>query len=899
MAKIFTIRNSYGLTLPFALILTFIFSALVSVSYLFVSVNLYQMQSNLQSVQAISIAEGTNETIKARLNTKSKIQPSQEQEQRLKSPDEEEEEDEEDESLTEEEFDENSEDFDEYYADEVLKISRYITFREPKTDEQSQGLQSRPEASPTSEEQSQNEQPAAQNPLASVEMIGSIDIPPGTILSKGTMIVVYKDETVDLVLKEITDTGKLTKPKLPVPIIKSLSPNYCEPGSRTSFVVSGDNLGFDQKVKFNNKEITVEDIVSGPTAKILVGEEVMPGITYFYWNGMRTEFYIVPVFDGSPRPEISEIKTNDGNQLISAKAGQRHINILITGRNLFLKKAQPVIIPDVTGIIPKVLSQSENGSQIAASVDLDYKVEPGVHSLSIATEGGVSNSWVFNVLPPDDKPDLSGNIAKVSSSLTLLEVRVLENLLPIIGEEENNNQQEVNPAPEEEEISEKAKLSAFANTDLETVWLLETTAKVGNTVKTISEVINRELPNIHAGLITNGSVRLEGGSYQILGTTNSMTTLTEPTYISNTILMVEGPPEEPEEPLEIYQQSAPQTTPPIKSPSELGFTPGGFAAVFKEGTMVTNLDYSIISKVGRDTIELIPPGLMDFHYKDDQVYQFIPPIISGERLNDDDLEKHVIPKELALNIPGFANEQTIFRSNIEQFAELADLYTNDPSIPKDEYDIPVGYMGLTYIDGTPVYNKDNALAGKGILIIDTRSDNQGRPIGIVEISGDSKSQSNFSGIIYIKGDLRIDGNVTINGTVVVDNENRGSVLFSSSSLGKITYDEKSIRQGLLSTPFTTKAGSIMLSNKPINLEGYVQSGTQSSSGSIPLETSSSGNVPQEGAPESQESPAIQKQPEEAIIEHSAEPQKKEITPQIFEPKQKGGKTPEQELIDLF
>ena len=132
-------RNSKGMTLPFALILTFIFSALVSVAYLFVSINLSQMQSSLYSAQAVALAEGFNEKIKARLNTKTKIKISPEQEERLKSPDEagfeDEEGQEDDDVLSEEEFSEETEEFDEDYADEVLKISRYITFREPKQEE--------------------------------------------------------------------------------------------------------------------------------------------------------------------------------------------------------------------------------------------------------------------------------------------------------------------------------------------------------------------------------------------------------------------------------------------------------------------------------------------------------------------------------------------------------------------------------------------------------------------------------------------------------------------------------------------------------------------------------------------------------------------------------------------
>ena len=892
-------RSSQGLTLPFALILTFIFSALVGVSYLFVSVNLHQMQSSLQGLQAESVAEGFNEKIKARLNTKSKIQLSPQQEEKLKSSTEGEEDaagDDDEDLAGEEEFDENAEDFDEYYADEVLKISRYITFKEPKQEE-SQDTQTQ-----SSSGSNENTAPPP-NPLENVEMIGSIDIPTGTVLAKGVMIVVYKEESVSFMLKEIVEDGSQIKPKLPIPIIRSLTPNYAESNSRTGIVLSGDNLGYDQKARFSNKEITIEDIKAGPTVQALIGEGVMSGITYLYWNNVRTEFYITPIYDGSPRPEISDIKTSDGDQLISVNAGQKHLSITISGTNLSSKKDLPVVIPDVVGIIPKLQNNLAGMKEISITLDISAKVEPGVHSLAVATGGGLSNSWIFSVLPSEKQEDLSGNIARISSSLTLLDVKVLENLLPVIGEEDNNNvnnqgnnsskqnkKSQGNPQDDtnnDEEISEAAKLTPFANVDLETVWLLETTAKIGKTVKTVSEVVNRQLPNIHAGLITNGSVKLEGGGYQIVGNTNSMTILTEPTYISNTVLMVEGPPEETEESIQTQPQEPVQ-----KSPAELGFTPGSLITVYMDSDRISELDYAVISKIGRDTIELISPGLKDFHYEMDQVYQFTPPVITGEKIDEQEAEKHIVPKEFAISIPNYANPQTIFRSDIEQFAELADLYTNDSNVPKDEYDIPLGYMGLSYIDGTPVYDKSNPLIGKGVLIIDTRSDNQGRPTGQVEFSGDSKGQSTFSGVVYIKGNLRIDGNVTINGALVVDNDQRGgSVEIADNALGKIIYDERAIKQSILSTPFTTRAGSIIISNKPINLQGYVQSGStpqqvSTSSGALP------GEVPQPPQPETPQ--ASTKQPEEALVEEEKVPGVQTIQIQPH-----GGKSAEEELIDLF
>lgn len=872
------LRNSTGLTLPFALILTFIFSALVSVSYLFVSVNLRQMQSSLHELQAISIAEGINERIKARLNTKSNIQISPKQEEKLKIG----EEDFEDEELAEEEedfedeFDEETEDFDEYYADEVLKISRYITFREP------------PEQPESSEEGESTDLPLVDinlRPEANVHMIGDIDIPRGTILNKGTKIVVLKDEKIDLKLKDIVPQEPLAfKDKLPIPKIKSLSPNYSEANKRGSFTVIGENLSYDQNARFTNKDISIENIKAGPTVEFLINNNIIPGLTRFYWENAHAEFYIIPAYDGSKGPIINEV-TYDEKDFLDVRAGQRNITIMIRGLDLYLKKSQPVVISDVSGIVPKVKEFLPD--EITVRLDIEKYVEPGSHSILIATEGGLSNSWIFNVLPPEEKQDLSLNVATVTSVLTLLDLRVVENLLPLIDEDEVIEPKEEKKEAEEEsedfdEIPEGEKLSAFANTDLETAWLLQTTTMIGNTTKTISEVIHRQIPNINAALITNGEVLFDGGNYKIVGATTAMTTLAEPTYISNIVLSVEGESEEVQEASqeEAKEGKAEEQEPP-KSPAELGFTPSSLVTVYKQGGKIFDLDYSVISNTREDTIELTPPGLMDFHYEGDAVYQFIPPVISKEKISSEQAERYLVPAEFSLDIPNYAMAKNILRSNLIQFAELADLYTSDPSVPSDEFGFPIGYMSLSYIEGTPVYDGSNVLSGKGILVIDTRSDNQGRPVGEVEITGDSKNPVNWSGIIYVHGDLRIDGNVSINGALIVDNDLYGKVQISNNALGKIVWDPRAIKQTILYVPFTTKPGTIMISNKPIDLKDYIESGKEITTEQPPI------------APTT-EAPKLT--PEEALVDTTKSPKETPLEAIPVKPK---GKSTEEELIELF
>ncbi len=930
-----SIRDSHGLTLPFALILTFIFSSLVAVAYLFVGINLKQMQSSLLSTQAVSIAEGINERVKARLNKKVKIKLTPDQEKRLKDAGEGGTEEEDDEEFTDQ-FDENTEDFDEYYADEVLKISRYITFRdEPQSSETSgsKDLQSRPDdpfAKKDGLTEEGQEEDSKKRPEANVHMIGDIEIPAGTILEKDTKLVIYKDEKIDLMLKEITtDKPAYVRPKLPIPKIKALIPNYSEANKRIAFIVQGENLPKNDP-SFNEKGIKIEEIKGGPQIDCLIELDVMPGMKRFYWDSAQAEFYIIPTFDGSRRPFIREV-FGENTPLLEIPAGKRNVLVMITGYDLFQKKSPPVVIPDVNGITAKVKGFAQNGNEITVSLDIARNVDPSSHTLTVATEGGLSNVWLFNVLPPEDKEDLSYNNAVYSSSLTLLDIMVVENVLPVIKDDEDaqntppdpgnpadpndpNDPADPNDPPEPKNLSENDKLGKFGNTDLETIWLLETSCMIGRITKTVSEVIHRQIPNITSALTTNGMISFEGGSFQVNGISSATTMLTEPTYLSNTILTVEGPTEDQ---IEEYNKSSATTASSPGSqdsssgsgqpqagnnlpqgPLELGFKEGNLIAVFKEGNKIDELDYAQIKSIGSNTIELSPPGLMSFHFQGDSAIQFIPPIISREKLSEEESENHINPKGLAVTKNNGASFKNIFRANLDQFSDLADLYTNDPSIPIDEYDLPVGFMGLNFIECTPKYDQSNVLTGKGILILDTRADNNGRPSGDVEFNGDSKTPIDFKGVLYVRGNLKINGAVNITGALIVDNESGGEVTISSNATGMIIYDYQNIKQTILSSPFVTKPGSLMISNKPLDLSGIVQKATGGGSEiqtgatqGVP-ETQTTGTEGESGTAETTMGSDVL--PEEATLETVKQKPKEDEDYYYNE-----DKSAEEELIDLF
>lgn len=853
------IRNQKGFTLPFALVLSLVFASLIGVGYLFVIINSRLMQSSLVSTQAVFLAEGINEIVKMRLNMKQVPVLSKEEQDKLKEKDEfagesfddEDPVEEEEEDLFEEDdFNEETELFSEYYADEVVKISRYITFRNPSDDEKKESDL----ISGTGEGQNSSEVKDKPKPEEHVATLGNIDIPQGTKLEKGLKLVVYKDETIDFMLEDISLTGTpYFMDKLPLPRIETLSPNYGEVGARGTFTVIGENLSTKEIAHFTKKDVVIEDIKGGPSIDFSINKDAKTGVVNFYWDTAKTEFYVLPPYEGGSSPVIEDIQVNDSASFLEVEQGKRGLRLKVYGVDLYLNKSLPVIVSDTTGIVGKVKNESLSGSEITISLNIDRNVELGSHSIFIATEGGFSNSWTFNVIPSDkNQQKLSPTIATYSTSLTLLEVKVLEDIIPLIDEDEEGEVDNVGDEgeddeeggrptdelddmdDEEEELSEKEKLGPFSNADLETRWLLETSVMIGSTTRTVSEIIERKLPLVDAAVITNGKISFSGGSFKIQGITNAMTILTDSLYALDTILKVPGKSKkESTEDTSVDMAESPSTGQPAQavqdqtqSPSELGFKPGNYVTVYRAGGEIGNLDYALITKVGDDYIEVSPPGFMDFHYENEDVFQFMPPVISAEPIDKTDAERHIVPKDYFLTIQNAASFKNIFGANLDQFRELADLYTNDPTVPKDKLNLPVGYMNLSYLDTTAVFGEDNNLIGKGVLVVDTRSDNAGNPSGIVEITGDSRVPAEFTGIVYVRGNVRIDGNIIINGALIVDNAPNGEVEIASNAIGMIQYDEKAIKQTILSIPFISKPGTFMISSKNLDLGNYVLSTTK-------------------------------------------------------------------------
>ena len=241
-----------------------------------------------------------------------------------------------------------------------------------------------------------------------------------------------------------------------------------------------------------------------------------------------------------------------------------------------------------------------------------------------------------------------------------------------------------------------------------------------------------------------------------------------------------------------------------------------------------------------------------------------------------------MPKEFRISISKAAIFKNIFGANLDGLGDLADFFTNEGSVPLDESGIPLGYMGLSFVEGTPIYDETNVLSGKGILAIDTRSDNAGNPAGTVEIRGDSRNPAEFTGIIYVHGNLRIDGNVNVNGGVIVDNDSNGQIEIASNATGGITYNDKVIRQSLLYTPFSTKPGTVRISNKPIDLEDAVQTGVEAT------KLGATSTLEHEQITASQE--------EERVTPAETELVEAEV---VKERPRGGGSSAEKELIDLL
>ncbi len=837
----------------FAVVLCMIFAGLLAAVFYFLRLNVSESQKAIYESQSIYLAESGNARAMARLNVKTLPD-----DEGLYDDDEEESQDtDSEEEITDEEMDELDLDEDEGEDDIsddseerkfLLGIPRYINFylKNPffvnidtgaiiteaqyyaMVAQQQQRIQLNKSQSQERGENYDQQELLIEElyfplPEVNVRQIGTIKFEKGTHLKPGFRIVLAQKVPVKLkqpsIVEEYLNQSPSVLESLPRPILKALSPNFASPGDYLDVYCEGENLD-DYPAEFSSAGITVYE-GKCPRVSIAIKEDAKPGKYKVKVGPNRAEFFIVPSRTDAPVPIINDIIDPKGiigvNQFTKMLDKQK-IDIKITGLG-FGTKNPPLIVPDASGITVEIVSFKD--TEIVCSIATN-RADSGAHYLSIFTEGGQSNSWVFNVEKDISAVANDPNTGTYSTVLTLLEVNSLANL-PIksileidfagrpqgdasIGTDKGDKRPESSDKP-----TNKKKSFDLLRSDLETVWKLETIATVNGINYKETKIIRRNVPRLSAAITTNTGLSFGQSSVVIAGVNLAQTRLEESSSGGDTTIFVEG--DGPDKDLFKSRDEETKLTPTGEavvedfgfnrtgnSPASKGFTPGSIVTIVGLSRRNTYSDFSFVESTGPNTITVRDPGFSDSHFIGDDVFQIIPSVITPMEMSDRDSQRNLNPPGSFVNIPDLYFFEYVFRTRLDKIAEWTGGVNTDLSVPSDienDYD---GYFGLNIISGEPSYSGANTLYGQGALIVDTTQGGLNPAGGTVTLGGSSKLPSIFDGVIYIIGKLQVSGPVAITGGIVVYSpEDRGTVKISGS--GDIKYEANSIKKAILHLPF--------------------------------------------------------------------------------------------------
>ena len=845
-------RNQRGFTLIFAVILCVIFAGLLSGIYYFLRMNVRDSAGSIYEQQAKYIAESGNNRAMSMLNVK--LLPDIE----LEGQDSDDDDDFFDEDFDDEDFDEffDEEDWDEFddEGDDELddnsflsNIPRYINFyhkfpyyvnidsgqviTEATYYSLVQAQQGRIESNKAQAVQDgydyQQDEILIEElyfplPEVNVKNIGMIPIDKGVHLKPGYKIQLAQKLPIELKRSSIVDEYFNYIPdyaiSTPRPVLKNMSPNFASQGEYLTVYFEGENID-DVFPVFSSQDITVFDS-GGTNASVGITEKAKPGKYQVQFGKFKTDFFIVPLTDGSPVPIITEIRLpqmiEGNNQFIKITDKEKLNGLKIMGENLMIGDEKPLVVPDALGISVEVVSY--NASEIVVNVNTD-RPSLGAHYLSIFTKGGQSGSWIFNVEKGEEDIPETPDTGSFSTLLTLLEVNSLSNLpFSAVVEGSSEGRPEAvggsgRPASGADPGPGKKNSKKFdlLKSDLELVWKLETIATVNKQSFKETRIIRRSVPNVEAAITTTNDVSFGQSSIQVQGLLQASTRLEESSTSGDIIVYVEG--EEPyQEDFESREdQSRPTPTGEAvvedfnfsqekSSPAAKGFKPGGLIAIVSTNRGSGYSDVIFIESLDAQSITVKEPGFQNSHYVGDEVIQFTPAIITPEEISEREAERSLDPPGSFANLPGKTNFDYVFRTNLDKIIEWA-ASTDDTSVPSSLRAEVDGYFGLNIIKGTPSYTGGNSLYGQGTLIIDTTESGYNPSGSTVTIGGSSKLPSIFDGVIYIFGNLQISGPVEISGGIVVNSPNDGSTLRIAGS-GNISYNEKSIQKAIIHMPFT-------------------------------------------------------------------------------------------------
>lgn len=854
-------RNSNGFTLAFALMLTVIFSSLLLGIFLFINSNTKQSYKTILKLQAINLAEAGNARALARLNIKTlPTLPEDYEEEDL--------EDEDDEFFDEFDdddfFEDEDEDDEDFFGDEfdLANIPRYINFFQIEPyyinvnggDVINQGTyfsliaQQRDAIALAKKENS--EDPNLFNPLliqdqylplpeVNVERIGTIPIPRGTHFEPGLKIVLANQVAVELKQPSIREeylnvpseelSGRVrTK-------IYNITPNFAEIGQLVDISASGENLDLVTP-NFSSGSINIVDS-SGVYLSVETEVDAKPGRYRLKWGSDYDYFYLVPaLIEGIP-PEIEYIylANESEGQFTTIKNNEELVGLKIKGENLGSPDNPPIIVPDAKGVEVEVTSFTDK--EIIFNIKT-RKAIPGSYLLSVFNEFGQSNGWIFSIEESPDSDSADPNIGTYSTVITLLDVTSLSNIpfgefvegddltgRPDEAEDESGGtnggraQDARANDPQRGDTRRNSNNKSFdlLKSDLESIWKIETVATVNKVNYKATSIVRRTLPKVSAALTTNSKLSFGISDLKIQGVEEATTTLDESATSGDTTIIVPGT--DPEEQRGISQIENPNDRSLSCegiienlincgsreiTPASFGFEPGRFIAVIDPGSREEFTDFSIIESIGSNTITVKEP-FDEVHYLNDKVVQFVPSVITNFGISRLDAQKYLEPLGSHIKIPGEEKFDNTFEARLEDIKNWTGKFTTDTDVPIDEFEDYEGYFGLNIVNGIPNYDGLNALAGEGLLIVDTTNGGTNPP-GTVTIGGNNKLPSIFDGVVYIIGNLKVNGAAEINGAVIVNSPNRRSNL-EISGRGFIRYNRLSLQKSIIEMPFTKQINS--------------------------------------------------------------------------------------------
>lgn len=860
-------RLDQGFTLSYALFVAIFFAALFSVLYYFGKRNNEFSVKSLYSLQAKYLAESANQRALAMLNTRT-LPDSDVLDESGDSDDEdfddenqsptnnEEEEDEEEEEDLQDSILEIQPRYLNYFDDELFFVNiqagdiinqdRYNELLAEDKAERANLSQSTPGTTTT---------PGIEElylplPEVNIQYLGIIKIPKYSHFKPGLKIKIADKVKVNFkqknILQEYFGGPDLDFSLKSKPILRSINPNYAYASEIVDILVDGENLDLSS-AKFTTPDLEiVKKAQSAYSLTLAINEKAKPGTYNLNLSGKKSNFYVLPEKSSQhDAPQIYDIYAQGENkqltQLVEIYDNDKLSAVKIKGKNLSHDGEAPIIASEASGLQFDILSFTD--TEILLNLNARNLPLNNPFTISIFNKGGQSNSWAINVkAKPNNENDLEPNTGIFSTQLTLLQANSLSNLPWAFDPDFEDDEEAGRPDNPDKNAQPGAAGSPtvkrtfnLINSDLETVWLLESIATVNGITYKESAIVRRTVPQISAALTTNAEVDFSSKDFKIKGIESASAILQDSIVKGDSFIefrdefSLNKRDEEDDETKIKLDGSAVVESFHLQNVTSFSgtrllqnFKKSSFVSIISSGSFETLTDFAYVKEVNGNVISLEPPGFKQPHFIRDRFVQFTPAVISTEAISEQDAELHLTPNYSWLsleNINGFQKLTNIVFADIP-FLNYFKRNPKDQSpggyIAKlttfakkqlEEYFDPNEFFGLNIINGSRSFSTSSPLTGQGILIIDTTEAGRNPEGGKVKISGDTKKAiSKFRGLLYIIGELEISGNFEMTGAVIVKSPRSGSSIQINAE-GFIEYNLKEIQKTIFDLPFVVQTGT--------------------------------------------------------------------------------------------